>query len=176
MASRRRLVALVLVISSVILLAVFDGLLQCLSLFCCPHFLEASHCFCQPSYKLLAIIVSCLFAVLLAVLEASRYFVGCLFAFVICHLGSFHRQSWKLFVVFVGRLGSFSLFSSAILEASVCRSCCFVVGRFLAALASCSCCFLAFFGSSFCCFSRLFFSFFFSKNFFWLSISNWSTH
>ena len=57
---------------------------------------------------------------------------------------AFRRPSWKLFVVFVGRLGSFSPFSSAVLEASVCRSCCFVVGRFLAALVNALAVFLLF--------------------------------
>ena len=91
---------------------------------------------------------------LLAISEASLYFVDSLFA-VIGRLGSFLsavleafccfcRPSWNLLAVFVSHLGSFSLFSSAILEASVCRSCCFVVGHFLAALASRSCCFLLF--------------------------------
>ena len=150
MISRRRLVAFVLVISSVILLAVFDGLLRSLSLFCCPHFLEASRCFCRPSLKLLAIFVNCVFAVcvghlgsfsllllivfslfLSVISEASRYFVGCLFAVAIGHLGSFSsavleafccfcRSSWKLLAVFVGCLGSILLFLSAITEVSRC--------------------------------------------------------
>ena len=129
----------------------------------------------------------------LAVLEPSRYFVGCLFVVVgnlrtfslFCWLSFrccwpsqklfvsrfrrfllFCQPFWKLLAVFVSRLGSFSLFSSAVLEASVCRSCCFVVSRFFSALASRSCCFLAFIGHSSRCFSRLFLSFFFSKNFF----------
>ena len=104
------------------------------------------------SFSLFFLVVFSLF--LSAVSEASRYFVGCLFAVVIGCLGSF---------------------SSAVLEASFCRSCCFIVGRFLAALASCSCCFLAFFGRSSRGFSSLFFSFLFSKKNFWLSVSNWST-
>ena len=122
MVSRRQLVAFVLVISSVVLLAVLDGLLRSLSLFVGCHrsfslfywlLLSAvSEAFCRPSWKLFVV---------------------------------FCRPSWKLLADFVGRLRSFSLFSLAILEASVCRSCCFVVGRFLAALASHSCCFLVFF-------------------------------
>ena len=133
MISRRRLVAFVLVISSVVFLAVFDGLLQSLSLFCCPHLLEASRCFCQLSYKLLAIFVSCLFAVFV-VSETSRYFVGCHFAVVIGCLGSFSsafleafccfcRPSWKLLTIFAGHLGSFSL--PFLLFCSRPFSCCF---------------------------------------------------
>ena len=69
--------------------------------------LEASRCFCQPSWKLLAVFVSRLgsFSLFLsAALEVSRCF---------CQL------PWKLLAVFVSRLRSFSLLS-AILEASRC--------------------------------------------------------
>ena len=128
MVSRRRLVACDLVISSVVLLAVFIGFY-----------------------------------------EACRFFVVHIFL--------------KLLAVFVGRHRSFSLlllvvfslFSSAVSEASVCRSCCFIVGHFLTALASRSCCFLAFLAVLLAVFSSLFFLFFFSKNVFWLSVSNWGT-
>ena len=112
--------------------------------FCCPHFLEASAVFVgrHRSFSLVLLVV---FSLLISAVSEA-----------------FRRPSWKLLAVFVRRLGSFLLFSSAVLEASVCRSCCFVVGHFLAALASRSCCFLAFFGRSSRCFSSLFF---FSKIF-----------
>ena len=140
MVSTRRLVAFVVVISSVVLLAVFDGLLRSLSLFVVCIFLKLVAVFVgrHRSFSLLRSVVFSLF--LSAISEAFCrlswklfvVFVGCL-------------VSWKLLAVFVSCLGSFSQLSLAILEASVCRSCCFVVGRFLAALASRSCCFLAFF-------------------------------
>ena len=142
------------------------------------HFLEASCCFFVGhlrSFSLFLLVVFSLF--LSAVSEASLYFVGCLFAVVIGRLGSFSstileafccfcRLSRKLLVVLVCRLGSFLLFSLAVLEASRCFSLPFL----LFCSQPFSCCFsqplLLFSGRSSRCFSSLFFSFFFSKNFF----------
>ena len=121
------------------------------------------------SFSLYLLVVFSLF--LSAVSEASRFFVGCLFTVVIGRLKSFLLFLSAVLEASRCFCQPFRKFLSAVLEASVCRSCCFVVGRFLAALASCSC----FFGSSYRCFRSLFFSFYFSKNFFCLSFSNWST-
>ena len=131
------------------LFAVFVGRLGSFSLFCWLSF----RCCYRQSRKLF---VGCLGSFLLilflsAILEVSRCFC---------------RLFQKLLAVSVGRLRSFLLFLSAVSEASVYHSCCFVVSHFLAALASRSCCFLAFYGRSSRCFSILFFSFFFSKVFF----------
>ena len=103
MVSRRRLVAFVFVISSVVLLAVFDSLLRSLSFFCCPHFLEASRRFCWPSRKLLSILLAVFSLLLSAISEAFRRPSWKLFVVFV------GRLSWKLLAVFVGRLGSFSL-------------------------------------------------------------------
>ena len=182
MVSGKLLITFVLVMSSIVLLAVFDDLLRCLSFFVVRIFLKLLAVFVgrRRSFSLFLLVVFSLF--FSAVSEASRYFVGCLFA-VISRLGTFGtlkffscfcRPSWKLLAVFVSHLGSFLLFSAAVLEASVCRTWFFLVCRYLAALASLSCCFLAFICRSSRCFSSLFFLFFFSKNVFW-HCSNRST-
>ena len=69
--------------------------------------LEAFCCFCRPSWKLLAIFVSCLFAVFVGRLGSFSLF--CWLSFRCCY-----RSSRKLYV---GRLGSFM---SAVLEAFCC--------------------------------------------------------
>ena len=120
MVSRRRLVAFILVISSVVLLAVFDGLLGSLSLFVVRIFLKLLAVFVgrHRSFSLFLLVVFSLF------LSPSRKLLAILLAVFSLLLSAiseaFRRQSWKLFVVFVGRLGSFSLFSSAVLEAFCC--------------------------------------------------------
>ena len=103
------LVAFVLVISSVVLLTVLDGLFEACHFFVVrilDVFLKLLAVFVSRlrnfSRRLLAILLIVFSLLLSAVSEAFRWL------------------SWKLFVVFVGRLGSFSLFLLAVLEASHC--------------------------------------------------------
>ena len=84
-----------------------------------------SRCFCQPSRKLLAVLLAVFSLLLSAVLEAFRQPSWKLFDVFAGRLGSFSLffdGHLKLLAVFDGRLGSFLLFSSAVLEASRCFS------------------------------------------------------
>ena len=115
-----------------LLLAVFAGNLQCLSLFLSAVFLifstfsqsfaghlesfslflsavsEVSRCFCWPSRKFLAVFVGRLGSFSLFLFVVSE--VSCCFCW----------PSRKFLAVFVCRLGSFSLFLSAVSEVSRC--------------------------------------------------------